>query len=189
MVTRKKTAPEMRRELLELPPSKLIPYENNPRLNAESVDYVANSIRELGFGAPIVVDDDYVIIAGHTRLQAALKLGLESVPVLVLHGIEPEKAKAMRLADNKAGEQSGWDFAALDIELDALDGIFDMADFGFLDQKYEAFNEDEEEVHEEMPVERDGKQRFQVVVEFASEHEQTAFYEEMLNRGMVCKKG
>lgn len=61
----------------------MIPYENNPRKNDNAVDQVANSIKSFGFKVPIVIDKDNVIVAGHTRLKTAKKLGLETVPCIV----------------------------------------------------------------------------------------------------------
>lgn len=61
----------------------LIPYVNNPRNNDEAVDYVAASINEFGFLVPLVIDKENVIVAGHTRLRAAKKLGLEVVPCVM----------------------------------------------------------------------------------------------------------
>ena len=117
-------------KILMMPVNSIKPYENNPRCNDDAVEYVANSIREFGFKQPIVVDKNYVIIAGHTRFKAARKLGLKEVPVLVADDLTDEQAKAYRLADNKVGEFAGWDFDALN---DELSGIFDidMSDFGF----------------------------------------------------------
>ena len=104
------------------------PYEKNPRLNDDSVDAVANSIRDFGFRSPIIVDKDRVIIAGHTRYKAAKKLGLKSVPVIVAEDMTPEQVEAYRIADNSAGSASTWD---LDLLSDILQGIdFDMADYG-----------------------------------------------------------
>ena len=98
----------------------LKPYEGNPRrIPKSAVDAVAASIRQYGFRQPIVVDPDGVIIVGHTRLQAARKLGLESVPVHVAD-LTPEQARAYRLADNRAGEFSAWDDEVLTAELAAL---------------------------------------------------------------------
>ncbi len=91
---------------------------------------VAESIRNFGFKVPIIIDGDNVIICGHTRLQAAQKLGLETVPCIRADDLTPEQVKAFRLADNKTAELSGWDFSALEIELDALSEI-DMSLFGF----------------------------------------------------------
>ena len=113
-----------------LPIEELKVYENNPRrIPEEAIDAVANSIREFGFKVPIIVDSERVIIAGHTRLLAAEKLGLEDVPCIVAVDLSPEQVKAFRLADNKTCELSGWDFEKLEAELAELK--LDMSDFGF----------------------------------------------------------
>ena len=93
------------------------PYETNPRINDQAVSAVAASIREFGFRQPIVVDEDGVIIVGHTRLKAAQQLGLEKVPVHVAKGLSPAQVKAYRLADNKSSELAEWDLELLPIEL------------------------------------------------------------------------
>ncbi len=74
----------MQEKVVMMSPSELIPYENNPRNNDGAVDAVAKSIQEFGFRSPIIVDKNKVIIAGHTRLKASLKLGLKEVPVIVM---------------------------------------------------------------------------------------------------------
>ena len=96
----------MKIELRKL--SEIKPYPGNPRVNDAAVAAVAASIREFGFRQPIVVDEDGVIIVGHTRWKAARKLGLETVPVHVAMGLTPAQVKAYRLADNKTGELSDW---------------------------------------------------------------------------------
>ena len=96
------------------------PYGRNPRKNEDAVDAVAGSIREFGFRVPIVVDEQGIILSGHTRLFAARKLGLTRVPVHVAAGLTPEQAKAYRLADNKLHELSSWDMELLPIELGEL---------------------------------------------------------------------
>lgn len=106
------------------------PYPNNPRKNDGAVDAVANSIAEFGFKVPIVVDKDKVIIAGHTRLKAAEKLGLTSVPVISADDLTDEQVKAFRLADNKTAELAEWDELKLDEELAEVADI-DMSAFGF----------------------------------------------------------
>lgn len=109
---------------------KIKPYENNPRDNEAGVDAVANSIKEFKWQQPIVVDENNVIIVGHTRYLAAKKLGLKKVPVKVATGLTSEQVKAYRLADNKTGELTSWDDELLSGELnDILD--IDMSDFGF----------------------------------------------------------
>lgn len=92
----------MKVELRKL--SDIKPYENNPRINGQAVDAVATSIREFGFRQPMVVDENSVIIVGHTRWKAAQKLGLEKVPVHVAKDLTPAQIKAYRIADNKLAE-------------------------------------------------------------------------------------
>jgi ParB-like chromosome segregation protein Spo0J len=102
------------------PIARIRPYDNNPRLNDAAVDAVAASIKEFGFRQPIVVDEEGVIIVGHTRYKAALKLGLETVPVHVAKGLTPAQAKAYRIADNQTASMSHWDDDKLPLELMAL---------------------------------------------------------------------
>lgn len=108
------------------------PYENNPRLNDAGVDAVAASIREFGFRQPIVVDEQNVIIVGHTRYKAALNLGLTEVPVHVAVGLTAEQARAYRLADNQTAALSTWDADKLPFELMELQkSNFDLNLVGF----------------------------------------------------------
>lgn len=127
--------------------SEVIPYEKNPRKNDAAVEHVANSLQEFGWKQPIVVDKDFVIIAGHTRLKAAKKLKMETVPVIVADDLNEQQVKAYRLADNKVAEVAEWDMGLLDEELgDIFD--FDMADFGF---DFEEEEEPQEVVEDEVP--------------------------------------
>ena len=117
-------------KIIQMPVSDLIPYENNPRINDHAVDAVASSIREFGFKVPIIVDKENVIVAGHTRLKAVLRLGLDTVPVIIADDLTPEQVKAFRLADNKTAEMAYFDIGKLQIELAGIEDI-DMAEFGF----------------------------------------------------------
>lgn len=117
-------------EIVEKKVKDLKPYEKNPRRNDDAVDYVANSIEEFGFKIPIVIDKDNIIVAGHTRLKAAKKLGLKSVPCIVADDLTDEQVKAFRLADNKVSEAAEWDYDLLDEEISDIIDI-DMTDFGF----------------------------------------------------------
>ncbi len=118
---------------IELRPlADITPYENNPRINEGAVDAVAASLREFGFRQPIVVDTEGVIVCGHTRYKAALKLGLEKAPVHVAKDLSPAQIKAYRIADNKSGELAEWNFDLLPIELGELQAMeFDLASLGF----------------------------------------------------------
>jgi DNA modification methylase len=108
------------------------PYRNNPRHNDAAVDAVAASIRAYGFRQPIVVDEDGIILVGHTRYKAALKLGLQDVPVHVAIGLTPAQAKAYRLADNQTAALSDWNYELLPIELAQLQTMnYDLGLLGF----------------------------------------------------------
>mgnify|MGYP003641559609 CR=1 FL=1 len=98
----------------------VIPYDNNPRQNEDAVDLVRDSLREYGWRQPLVVDKDLVVIVGHTRLLAARKLGMTSVPVHIAGNLSDVQAKAYRLADNRTGEAAMWDLDLLKLELDDL---------------------------------------------------------------------
>lgn len=112
--------------------SKVRPYPGNPRKNAAAVAGVAASIEKFGFRQPIVVDEEYVVLVGHTRLAAAESLGLKKVPVHVAEGLSADDAKAYRLMDNRSSETATWDKALLGEELTALlEGGFDMEFTGF----------------------------------------------------------
>ena len=105
-------------------------YDKNPRKNDDSVDYVANSIKQFGFKVPLVIDKDGVIVTGHTRYKASKKLGLKEVPCIIADDLTPEQIRAFRIADNKVTEKSSWDLDLLKEEFDDLLD-FDMTDFGF----------------------------------------------------------
>ena len=100
-------------EIIQVGINDIKPYPNNPRNNDNAVEVVVNSIKEFGFKVPIIVDKDNVIVAGHTRLKAAKKLGLKYVPCIVAGDLTEEQVKAFRLADNKTSELAQWDFELL----------------------------------------------------------------------------
>ena len=118
-------------KVVYLPIGEIVPYENNPRNNEVAVDKVAESIKEFGFQNPIIVDKDKVIIAGHTRLKAAEKLGLKKVPVVIAEDLTEEQARAYRLADNKTGELAIWDLEKLREEIGKITDL-DLELFGFM---------------------------------------------------------
>lgn len=138
-----------------LPIDKLSPWGQNPRQNDNAVDEVSASIKRFGFGSPIVArKEDGMVIAGHTRLRAAQRLGLDRVPVRFLD-LDPADAKLLAIADNKVGEIAEWDDAKLaevlselrdDGALDELDGLgMDAAELDTL------INGSDEEILEEFP--------------------------------------
>lgn len=116
--------------LVRLAVEDLIPYEKNPRrIPQEAIDDVKESFRQCGVIDPIEVDEDNVILAGHTRRLAAIELGVKEVDVLRVTGLTEQQKRKYRLLANKTGEKSGWDYELLDWELEDLD--FEGYDFGF----------------------------------------------------------
>ncbi|MEW9897068.1 site-specific DNA-methyltransferase [Chitinivorax sp. PXF-14] len=115
------------------PTAKLLPYARNARTHSDDqVAQIAASIAEFGFTNPILAGSDGIIVAGHGRLAAAQKLGLEIVPVVVLDHLSPTQRRALVIADNRIAENAGWDDAMLRIELEdlQLEG-FDLDITGF----------------------------------------------------------
>ena len=127
------TASWLADKIEQWPTAKLVPYARNARTHSEAqVAQIAASIAEFGFTNPILAGSDGVIVAGHGRLAAAQKLGLEMVPVVVLDHLNPTQRRALVIADNRIAENAGWDDAMLRVELAALaDDAFDVALTGF----------------------------------------------------------
>jgi DNA modification methylase len=118
---------------------RLLPYARNSRTHSdEQVAQIAASIVEFGWTSPILVSADGIIIAGHARLQAARKLGMAAVPVIVLDHLTETQRRALVLADNRLALNAGWDGEMLRVELAALqeDG-FNLDLVGFTDEELE----------------------------------------------------
>ena len=115
------------------PTAKLVPYARNARTHSDAqVAQIAASIAEFGFTNPILAGSDGVIVAGHGRLAAAQKLGIATVPVVILDHLTPTQRRALVIADNRIAENAGWDDAMLQVELAALqDDNFDLSLTGF----------------------------------------------------------
>lgn len=130
--------------------SELKDYENNPRKNDKAVDAVANSINSFGFKVPVIIEPDGTIIAGHTRVKASKKLGIEEIPCIVADDLTDDQVKAFRIADNKTAELADWDMDKLVDELKLID--MDMEQFGF-DDLEKLLDRDvlEDEFVEELP--------------------------------------
>ena len=111
----------------------LIPYVNNSRTHSdEQVLQIASSINEWGFTNPLLIDEQGGIIAGHGRLMAANKLGLEQVPTITLVGLSEARRKAYIIADNQLALNSGWDLDMLRVEIERLEELdFDLSLVGF----------------------------------------------------------
>jgi len=164
------------------PAERVIPYARNPRTATDTaVGKVAASIKEFGFRVPIIVDGEGVIIAGHTRLAAAQRLGLERVPVLVAADLSPAQVKAYRIADNRTAQETGWERELLELELEDLRGLdFDLSLTGLdpLEFAEHGAETDPYAEWEGMPeFEQDDLQSvFHVTVHFKSDTDAEAFF-------------
>lgn len=128
--------PELK--VVEVPTEELLEYPNNAKLHPhEQIDQIASSIEEFGFNSPILAwhndQNEPEIVAGHGRLMAAKKLGLESLPVVFLDHMSDEQRRAYIVLDNQLTMNSGWDFSILDAEIGGLD--YDWEYFGIYKQE------------------------------------------------------
>ena len=108
-------------ELKTIQLSQIKPYNKNARKNDDAVDYVMKSIQQCEYIAPIVLDENYVILAGHTRYKALKKLAYKQAQCIVISGLSDEQKRKYRLLDNKTNEFAEWDFQLLQEELSDLD--------------------------------------------------------------------
>lgn len=155
--------------------SELIPYDNNPRNNENAIGPVANSIKHFGFKVPIIIDQNNIIVAGHTRFLAANRLGMTEVPCIVANDLSDEQIKAFRLADNKVSEKSTWDDDLLIFELEDIFDI-DMSEFGFdLGSK------------EEKQPEIELTEEYQLIIDCESEIDMNEKYDMLKEMGIECR--
>ena len=165
----------------------LIPYINNSRTHSEQqVQQVAASIKEFGFTNPLLVDEQGGIIAGHGRLQAAQKMGMDEVPTIMLEGLTEAQRKAYVIADNQLALNAGWDFEALKIEMESIAEDFDLRLLGFDDQELaniiDGLSNDDNQLKEESYSEV-----FNIIVNCENEGHQERVYNELLSKGYSCQ--
>jgi len=118
-------------EIVQLKIDEIKPCSNNTKLHTTGqIQHLVNSIKRFGFQIPIIVSEDYVILAGHGRYFAAIELKLETVPCRIVDHLSEEQQAAYRIVDNSTQQATGLDSEKLNIELKKLFS-FDMKDFGF----------------------------------------------------------
>jgi len=132
------------KQFLSLPIDKVHPYPGNPRKNKKAVEAVIESIRDCEDLDPIEIDENGVILSGHTRYKALQKLGYKTVDCILYTGLTDEQKRKYRILANKTGELAQWDYAKLEKELSGLSFSFD---FGFDDIGELA--DDQKEAHAE----------------------------------------
>jgi len=159
----------------------LIPYARNARTHSDSqVEQICESIQKFGFCNPVLIDESGGIIAGHGRVLAAKKLGLDSVPTITLSGLSDAERRAYILADNKIAENSGWDEELLKQELEDLASDFgDVPGFGDIDVS--DMPDEPSDFSESISA------RLAVVVEVDGEAQQKKVYEKLTKEGYKCR--
>lgn len=180
---------------------RIVPYDRNPKRHPEvQIEKLARHIAEVGWDQPIVVDENNLILKGHGRRLAALKLGLKEVPVIVKAGLSELLKKKIRIADNKLSD-SGWVPEMLKLELEDLRlEDMDLESIGF--QNYEIENLfgdsepiDLEEEGEEEPefefnekTKEDKPEALILHVVFENEEDMQALFDELNSRGFMVKR-
>lgn len=154
----------IKRELVDVELSQLKEYANNPRNNDQAVAAVAESIRQCEYVSPIIVDEDFEILAGHTRRKALLKLGKTSDCVMKISGLTEAQKKKFRLLDNKTNEFASWDLDKLteelaDLDFEGFDFQFDEAEFDEKDEKT-AYLKAQTQIIVECDSEEDAEDKF-----------------------------
>ena len=175
----------------EVATDSLIPYARNSRTHSdEQVAQIAASIREFGFLNPIIIDGDSGIIAGHGRVLAAQKLGMESLPCIEAAHLTDAQRRAYVIADNKLALEAGWDDEMLRVEFAELaDMGFDLELTGFSLDEIGALDVDDAATSENSPDEFTGDtaDKWQLLIEYPNENELAAAYDEFMNKGLECK--
>ncbi|MFQ5495671.1 MAG: ParB N-terminal domain-containing protein, partial [Phycisphaerae bacterium] len=139
----------------QVPITDIRPSKSNPRRNDSAVDAVARSIQAYGFNNPIITDANLNVAAGHTRLKAAILLGLEIVPVIRVPGLTGTKLTGFAIADNKTAELAEWDDEMLFRLVDDLnrDEEFDLSSIGFSDKELtEMLDKSVEDDEDQTPI-------------------------------------
>lgn len=154
------------------------PYQNNPRKNNQAVEAVAESIRQCGYVAPIIVDEGNVILAGHTRYKALKQLCYTEAEVVVKAGLSEEQKRKYRLLDNKTNELADWDFEMLEEELRDIDfgnleldwGLDDDADYSMLPEPEDMHTKPYEYAHYLLTVEYKDEETREKIEKFCEEN-------------------
>ena len=172
-------------QIKEIEVAKLIPYANNSRTHDDAqVAQLAASIKEFGFRNPILVDG-VGIIAGHGRLLAARKLGLEKVPTIDCSDMTEIQKKAYIIADNKLALNSGWDSELLKLEITDLQNTdFDLTKLGFSEMELANLFDELKDVQID---DLDYQAAFSIVVDCKDEQEQEKIFNELDQKGYKCR--
>lgn len=141
----------------------ITPYEYNPRDNEKAIPAVASSIRSFGFLVPCVIDHNNVLVAGHTRMEAARLIGMSEVPCIRAGHLSQDQINAFRLIDNKVAEQAMWDHDMLAGEIGKLTDLgLDFTKFGWKQEEIDCLSEVVAEECLQSPVTTTAEEQAQV---------------------------
>lgn len=164
-------------EIQNVPLEEITPYSKNPRKNDQAVHAVMESIKQCGYVAPIIVDEDGVILAGHTRYKALKNLGRTEAEVVVKNGLTEDQKRKYRLLDNKTSELAEWDFDLLAEELKGLDfGALEL-DWGMDTEESESKERQEAPFHETISV----------VIDCQTDEEAEEIFSRLNEEGYHCR--
>lgn len=171
-------------------PKTLKPYKNNARKHpAKQIDQICESIKKFGFNAPILIDSDDKIVAGHGRLAAALKLQLEEVPVVILQHLTEKQRAAYIIADNRLAQNAEWDMGLLKEELLLIQADFDPEILGFSQADIDLiFGKQENNPDSNLDDDSNGaveEYKFEVTCDSANQRRK--LIGELQERGINCK--
>lgn len=134
-------------KIVMMPINKIRPYVRNPRKNDKTVELLCKLIPKVGFNVPLVIDKNGVIVKGHARFTAAIRLGMKELPCIVSHASE-EAIKADRITDNKISEFSEWVNDEVQEEIESINLDFDFSDLGFISRPVEDMPTEQEQREE-----------------------------------------
>lgn len=156
----------------------LIAYENNSKIHSVAqLEGIAQSIKKFGFVQDIVIDENFVIVAGHGRYEAAAALGMSQIPCIMIDKLTDDEIAAYRILDNKLAE-GGTDQTKLSLELDKIS--FDFSPFKMEFKPVEI-------AKPQAPTEKEYASQFMVEVQCADESDQEAIYKLMTSKGYECR--
>lgn len=162
----------------------VVPYANNAKDHPDKqVDQIIASIKEFGWTIPILVAEDGTVIAGHGRLLAARKMGLQKVPVIVAKGMSDEQRRAYTIADNRLTEGGRWDREKLALEIGDLKALeFDISTLGFSKAQVDRMFDNKEGNSGSI-----GEIKYSVVIDCEDEHDQAELIERLEGEGLKCR--
>lgn len=176
-------------EIRQIPLSKLKPYRNNAKIHTEKqIKQIIHSIKEFGFNDPIACDEKGIIIEGHGRYEAAKKIGMKTIPTIILSGLTSKQKKAYILAHNKLTMDTGFDIEILNKELNTIENSgIDMSAFGFdvigdidIDEMFK-------EVEKEKRLQAKNK-TYEIIVVCDNEKQMVNRMKRLESRGWQCKE-